>query len=106
MKTLLGFLPLIAFVLFGVALGLLSLRGPRRTRIAVMTLPVLLLVSTLSLNQASPPCEDLLDGPCEQNWVSETTAVSFVLFALSLVAAVALAAGTAFVALRRRRSGP
>ena len=108
MEALLGWLPLITLVLVGIALGILARRRALATRVIVLLSPPSLFALALGLADASPPCEDLLDGQCEHDWISEAAAiVGFLLLPLAAVAAVtlavAMAAARASAAWRRRR---
>ncbi len=98
----LGWLPLVLFVAVGIALGVVIARAPQRMRRGVLAAPLVLGGTTAVLVVLSPPCPDLLDGPCEQNWVSGTSAVTFMLTLLAVLAAVAMFV-TAHVRARSQR---
>lgn len=52
---------------------------------------VLTIVVGYGLEPFAPPCEDLLDGPCEHNWASDTQWMILPLLLLALIASACLA---------------
>jgi hypothetical protein len=72
MSDVLGWLPDLAMLALGIAFGVRAARrlGPRGRR-ALYLAPFAVACLTVILVWLSPPCEDFLDGPCEENWVSE-----------------------------------
>ena len=102
MDNVAAWLPLAALFAVGVALGVAARRlGPRGQR-AVYLSPLPIATVTAILIWRSPPCADLLDGPCQQNWVSDAAAMgAWVASPLSVVAVVTLAA----LILRERFAG-
>lgn len=77
--------------------------GPsRRTRRLVYLSPLAALLLAVALTAAAPPCEDLLDGPCEVNLV---TLLAFVVTFVVIPIAVGAALLTAALARRERRRG-
>jgi hypothetical protein len=102
MQTLLGWLPLVGLLAVGVALGIAARRLRRRARRAIYLAPLIVAALTTILMWRSPPCPDLLDGPCQHNWVSETAAIGFyIALPLTVLAAATLAVTRAS---RRARS--
>jgi membrane associated rhomboid family serine protease len=104
-EALLGWLPVLALGLAGALFGVFARTRGRLIRVLVALSPVALFALGVVLTPQSPPCADLLDGPCETNWVSAAAAiVGFVLFPFSLLAAAAMGIATGLVVVRRRAS--
>jgi hypothetical protein len=92
MDNLLGWLPLIGLLIIGIALGIAARRLGRRARRALYLAPLAIAGVTAILIWRSPPCPDLLDGPCQHNWISETAAVGlYIALPLTALAATTLA---------------
>ena len=63
--------------------------GPLRSlSYAVVVLTMVLL---FGLEPFAAPCEDLLDGPCESNWASDTQWIILPPLVLALIASACLA---------------
>ena len=102
MDNLLGWLPLIGLLAFGIALGITARRLGQRGRRALYLAPLAIACLTAILIWRSPPCQDFLDGPCQDNWVSGAAAISFyIALPLTILAAATVALARA---IRRARS--
>jgi hypothetical protein len=64
------------------------------------------IVVLFGLEQFAAPCTDLLDGPCEHNWVSDAQWMILPLLLMAMSGLLCLAVGDlgSLVVRRRRRS--
>lgn len=74
----------------------------RRARWLVYLSPPAALLLAVALTAAAPPCEDLLDGPCQVNLL---TVLAFVATFVGIPVAVGAALLTAGLHRRERRRG-
>lgn len=98
-----GWLPLLGIVALAIRLGVWAAHAPRRLRWATYAAPWVLGAMTVVLVVLSPPCTDLLDGPCELNWVANGVYVTLVLTVFAIVAAATMALASLLRAQVRRR---
>ncbi|MEA2135131.1 MAG: hypothetical protein QOC68_3040 [Solirubrobacteraceae bacterium] len=92
MDNLLGWLPLIGLLATGIALGITARRLGQRGRRALYLAPLAIAALSAMLIWRSPPCQDFLDGPCQENWVGAAALVGvFIALPLTILAAATLA---------------